>query len=306
MNIAFCINRFGLIGLAATVTSLIRNCSVPENLTLYFICAHLTPCEKHEIATLLKSENFAGTFNFIDFNPTSEFSGFPSLHGDWTPYGILLLSDLIKENRVLYLDSDLVVELDVLEIRDFDFEGKAIAAVAGGKIKTQYSKDFYINKAGLSPELDSFNSGVVLFNLEMWKAKEIKKKCFKVAEQFTDDLVSHDQSILNAVFAGEFSKLPSSYNCEWPTNYDRPTVASKMIIHFVGSPKPWDFLGFLIHKGFKTWKMYSNKEWEQDYSAVSIFNFKRTWNLRRSYLRVISEKIKGLPNLSAKADDMPS
>src|SRR3954470_3769068 len=113
MNVAFCINRLGLVGLGAAVSSSIRNCTDTKKLKLWFLCSQITESDKIHLKHLLAYENFLGGSRFIDFDPYSIFGSFPSLHGDWTPYGRLLLVDYVQEDLVLYLDSDIVVELDV-------------------------------------------------------------------------------------------------------------------------------------------------------------------------------------------------
>ncbi|MEJ6981976.1 glycosyltransferase [Pedobacter sp. P351] len=296
MNVAFCINRLGLSGLGVTLLSMIQNCSAPAELNLYFVCSSLSSDDKNEISDLLQAKGFAGKHRFIDFYPEATFGSLRSFHGDWTAYGILLLSDFILEPQVLYLDADLVVELDVLSLDKFDFKGKALAAVSGGKLKTEYEYDFYINKALLSPDLDSFNSGVVVFNLDEWRLNKLKDRCMEIANRFPKDLLSADQSILNAVFAGNFLKLPESYNCEWFANDDKRIIPNNVIFHFIGSPKPWDMFGSRLHKGFKTWTKYSEKRWERKYEAFTLRNLKRTWNLRRSYVRVLKDRINAIIN----------
>ncbi len=292
MNIAFCVNRLGLFGLGATVTSLIRNCTAPEKLQLYFLCAYISQNDKSEIVKLLTNINYFGKYTFIDFDPIAIFSSFKSLHGDWTPYGRLLLSELLDVQEVLYLDSDLVIEVNVLELNNFNFGNQVLAAVHGGYIRSEYEYDFYINKIGLSPSLESFNSGVLLLNLNEWRLQQIKDKCFEFAEKFSNDLMTADQTILNALFAGNFAKLPIRFNAAWPADKNMPEVAGKAVLHFTGSPKPWDLFGHLIHKGYAVWKSYSNESWESHFFKPSFSILRRTWHLRRSYVRILKGKLK--------------
>jgi lipopolysaccharide biosynthesis glycosyltransferase len=292
MNIAFCVNRLGLFGLGATVTSLIRNCSAPGKLRLHFLCAYISSNDKSAIAELLELQNYLGEYTFIDIDPIAAFSSYKSLHGDWTPYGRLLLSDLLEVPVVLYLDSDLIVEADVLELTHFNFKDKALAAVHGGYIQTEYEREFYINKLGLSPVLASFNSGVLLLNLTEWRLRQLKEKCFELANRFPTELVTADQTILNGIFAGNFAKLPNKYNSSWPAQNKESEVAGDVIHHFIGSPKPWDLFGSMMHNGYKIWKSYSNERWEVNYFKFSLPNLKRTWYLRRSYVRILKNKMK--------------
>lgn len=291
MDIAFCINRLGMIGLGVTLSSLIRNCSNQKCLNLWFLCAGLSETDEHRIERLLNKEKFTGNHHFIRFDPISHFGSFNSLHGDWTIYGRLLLADYLEIDRVLYLDSDLVIELDILEINSFDFYGYPLAAVGGGRFRYTLGNQFYINKLGLSPDLEYFNSGVLLLDLKRWRKEKIKEKCLKIANKYPRDLPSHDQSVLNVFCEGNFAKLPKSFNCEWQAHLERPQISKRMIFHFVGSPKPWDPFGFFLNNGYSTYRKYLNPEWTAEFGGISSSSFRRVWNIRRSYLRCIQNKI---------------
>ncbi|MFT6689487.1 MAG: lipopolysaccharide biosynthesis glycosyltransferase, partial [Saprospiraceae bacterium] len=173
MNIAFNINKLALIGLGVTLNSLLKNCSDPQKLNFYILCADLNSSDKKNISNLLFRFGVS-TEVFIDFNVKEHFGSFRSLQGDLTSYGRLLLQDYIQEDSVLYLDADLVVEVDVLSLDGFDFQGKAIAAINGGVMRYALDNSFLCNEIGLDPDISVFNSGILLFNLKMWRKKDIK------------------------------------------------------------------------------------------------------------------------------------
>jgi lipopolysaccharide biosynthesis glycosyltransferase len=291
MNIAFNINKLAMIGLGVTLNSLIFNCSNPQKLKFYFLCAGLSNEDKNNIKLLLEKKGLNDA-TIIDFNPEEHFGHLKSLHGDYTAYGRLLLQDLIQEDSVLYLDADLVVELDVLDIEHFSFEGKALAAVNGGEIKYTLENGFFCTQLGLSPNLSSFNSGILYINLKMWREKDIKNQCLVFGKKHSNELKAADQTILNALFAGNFACLPVEFNCAWYAKDQRPNVVKAAILHFVGSPKPWDVFGRFIHNGHSVWESYLDKEWRAAYYKATLDDFARAWRLRRSYLRTIKNKIK--------------
>lgn len=291
MNIAFCINRLILMGLGVTITSLLRNCSESKKLNFWFLCSNLGLREKNKIVNLLLSENFEGKYHFIDFDPFKIFGNLASLHGDWTTYGRLLLPEILNEDKVLYLDADLVVEVDVLELEEFEFNGLSLAAVGGGYFKFALGQKFYIEELGIDPNLEYFNAGVVFLNLKEWRAKDLKNTCLKIASIYPQDLPSHDQSLLNIICMGQFAKLPDSFNCSWLADKNRPQVAEKMIMHFVGSPKPWDPFGFIIHNGYRTWRKYLTNSWKSNLFHLNLMSLLRVWHLRNSYVRCIYQKI---------------
>jgi len=295
MNVAFCINRLGLIGLGTAVTSLVRNCSNSRKLRIWFFCAGNTIKDKKQIDELLLLENFLGEHQFIDFDPYATFGACCSLHGDWTCYGRLLLADFIDEDQVLYLDSDVIVEMDVLTIENFNFKGHILAAVGGGKFRYTLGHNFYIDQLGINPDLDYFNDGVMLLNLREWRLRNIKGKCLQIANLYPLDLPSHDQSLLNITCLGNFAKLPSSFNCEWGPEVAKPNTSEKMILHFIGSPKPWDPFAFLIHPGYDYWAAYQQSSWTKRLAGMRTADLKRAWNIRRSYIRYFRNKLLNNP-----------
>lgn len=287
MNIAFCINRLALQGFGVTLSSLVQNCSEPARLHLWIIGAGLTQADKAAMGSLLEAESFAGRTSFVDFEPTEQFQAFPSLHGDWTAYGRLLLADLVQEEQVLYLDADLVVEADVLVVEHFDLGQHILAAVGGGRVKYTLGRHFYTNQVGLPPDMEYFNSGVLLLNLRLWRQDKIKEKCLVLAQQYGSALPSHDQSLLNLICAGNFAKLPPSFNCEWEAVRSRPETADRMILHYIGSPKPWDPFGKLMHNGYKQWAKYADATWMARYNRLHHDELMRVWHIRRSYARCL-------------------
>lgn len=292
MNVAFCINRKALRGLGVTLTSMLRNCSDSKKIKLWFLCAGLREKDKKKIMELLDSENFLGLQYFIDFDPIEHFGTFNPLHGDWTTYGRLLVPEIVRGDMVLYLDADLIVEVDVLEIANFDFNNHVIAAVGGGRFRNTLGNKFYVERLKISPDLEYFNAGVLLFNLNEWRVNKIKEKCLNIAKGFSMELPAYDQSILNIYCMGNFAKLPSSFNCSWLADQPRPNIANKMIIHFMGAPKPWDPLSFFLHNGNREWKKYWHKHSALGYHSLAIPEILRLWHLRRSYARCIFKKLK--------------
>ncbi|KGO93376.1 glycosyltransferase family 8 protein [Flavobacterium subsaxonicum] len=293
MDLVFNINQLGLEGLGATLTSLIRNCSDNRELTLWFLCNGLSDSDKKNIKALLNAENYLGKDNYIDFDADVEFGHLNSLHGDRTTYGRLLMPKFVNADLALYLDADLVIELDVLQLKGFDFDGNLLAAVSGSTIKYSLDNPLFINKLNWDINTPYFNAGVLLFNLHKWRNENIDLQIKDIMKNYSDYLVSHDQTLLNALCGGVFSRLPKSFNVTWYPDAKKPAQETDAIIHFVGSPKPWDFLAGNFHKGYNLWKSYNTPFWSKQYSSLTADKVSRFWNIRRSYLRLLKKKIKG-------------
>lgn len=170
-------------------------------------------------------------------------------------YGRILIPDLIPdEERILYLDSDIVVNGDLSPLFELDMGDHPIAAV---------EDLLYQGK---------FNSGVLLFNMP------ILKKTTDIVHQMleaglADDLSEGDQSVLNQFFDKTYLHLPLKYNyaigydflCFYYPGYNHDffkrtgAVKDPKIVHFTGPWKPWRDLS--TGRMRNVWWQYHDLEW---------------------------------------------
>ena len=290
MEIVFNVNPLGMEGLGATLTSLIRNCSSDKDLKLWFLCSELRERDKNNLRQLLRDERFKGSIEFVDFNARQKFGHLRSLHGDWTAYGRLLIPDIVKSDNALYLDSDLIINTDILELKNFTTD-KILSAVYGSEVIYSLENFFFIQKLKWQPDTAYFNSGVLLFNINAWQANNINEKIKEIADQYPNEIISHDQTLLNAICKGDFAHLPEKFNVAWHPGEPQAVNIDKAITHFVGSPKPWDLFGKIIHMGYNTWKIHNTPFWESQYGSITAGKLKRTWKIRMSILRHLKKKL---------------
>ena len=290
MKIAFNINLLGMEGLGATLSSLIKHCSDSQQLELYFLCSDLTDVEKKDICQLVEFNDFGGSIHFIDFNAKKQFSHLHSLHGDWTPYGRLLIPQLIPAEKVVYLDTDLIVLLDILDFDKIELADFPLAAGKIGKATQSWDADFYINTLRFAEDVQVFNSGVLLFNINAWKAQNMDEKCKDYAQKYGDYFFSADQTLLNAVMKGQFMHLPEQFNLAWSAVSKSIEKPANSIIHFIGSPKPWDIFGEKVHTAYPLWYRYNPSFWAKKYNRISRGKLRRTWYIKKSIIRAIMRR----------------
>lgn len=171
-------------------------------------------------------------------------------------YGRILIPDLIpSEERILYLDSDLVVDKDVSELFQLDMGDHPIAA----------AEDLLY--------LGNFNSGVLLFNMPVLKQnKDIVKQMLEYG--LNNDLSEGDQSVLNHFFKESYLHLPLRYNLaigydflctyypEFDHNYfEKVNSTDGVMIHFTGPTKPWQ--QFSTSRFREKWWRYYDLEWSE-------------------------------------------
>lgn len=223
----------------------------------------------------------------------------------------LMLPDIVKEDKVLYIDSDAIVRKDISNVWNYDISNYYIAGV----------RDYGILSEGIIEKYNItgkyINSGFVIFNLKKIRKDKINDKWFNIINK--EKLDYPDQDALNIVCQHKELYLPSMYNfseCEW--GYNTLKVHNQDLIkvfHFAGPKKFWvtdrsyseewydeyeKFYDDFIEKTDKedlVISMCCNKKW-YNHLVISLYSlFKTTKNIKKVYLFVETENIHEIPYL---------
>lgn len=172
-------------------------------------------------------------FNAEDYIHKSLDKDSPNADSFFTDFcfGKLVLPEIVKEEKVLYLDTDTLVVNDISNIWDYDISDVYIAGV----------KDWGIEKRGNTEELGIngkyINSGVVLYNLKKIRRYDIQKKWFDFINK--QELIFPDQDALNFVCSKKELYLPSMYNICDDVTYDIENRKLAKIYHYAGIKEDW-------------------------------------------------------------------
>jgi lipopolysaccharide biosynthesis glycosyltransferase len=144
-------------------------------------------------------------------------------------------------NRLLYLDTDIVVINDLEDLFTQDLDNHPIAAVYDNWVKTA-------PQLGITEEGNYFNSGMMLINIPMWRKEKITEKVFDYLATYPERINYVDQCALNAVLINQWKKLDFRYNVlhswipESMTQKERKRfLKNKFIIHYT-LDRPWKML----------------------------------------------------------------
>lgn len=148
--------------------------------------------------------------------------------------------DMIPEKRVIYLDIDMIVLSNLRELFNFNIKDFPVGAVS----------DYAL---GLFDKKQYFNSGMLLVDLQKWKAKKYSKKLIDYLKK-NDGLLNYpDQDALNHILKNKWLNLPLKFNRQkiiYELNErDLGIKESSLkdlrkrpaIIHYTGPIKPWHF-----------------------------------------------------------------
>ena len=193
-------------------------------------------------------------------------------------------------DKIIYLDSDIVVNLDIKELWQIELGDKVLAAVPEiSSYKTNDSMKYFfpLCEEGIVKCEDYFNAGILLMNLSRLRNEEDKimdglqarKHCYKTY---------YDQDVLNYCFSNQALKLPAKFNRF--SQYVRREKESlgKKIYHYAGG-------SFGLGLGANM-KDFLNRLWMDYFIKSPWFD---TEAIGRFYDTAHAEYQKGMINLSA-------
>ncbi|MBF0716054.1 glycosyltransferase [Gemelliphila palaticanis] len=167
-----------------------------------------------------------------------------------------LIPQLIDEDIVLYLDSDIIVKDNIEDLFDLDLENNYCAAILDEDLQ------------------QGFNAGVLLLNNKLCKEHNISDKLFEFTNNEAKSHILADQYVLNEVFKNRVLFIDRIYNYQVGGNlswqiqgklekliYEDNTIENVKIIHYTTSQKPWIHLSSCIFKNL--WWEYYNLEWSE-------------------------------------------
>lgn len=253
-TVAVFADRWILPGLHVTLASLLEHASANVPLRIVVFAERLSPRDKALLHTTAAGRLRAHHLEIRDFQMPS-LHEIRSLRGNYTTYGRLFLPELLPDAETcLYLDCDLIVTCPVDPLFELTRSGAPLYADGTGIRGDSIDRPSF-EQLGLPTAKPYLNGGVLVLNLEQWRRDKIGGECLAFARAHGQLLLSADQTVLNVVLGDRFESFGDVFNTAvWPSSDAIPAAArTGRIFHFVGAPKPWDYLGRFAHRNFGFW-----------------------------------------------------
>jgi len=151
----------------------------------------------------------------------------------------LLIPNLIKEAKVIYLDADVIVLSDLSELYATPVDNIYIAGVVdpdGSKASKvpREKNDVYIN------------AGVLVMNLDGLRSDNFFQHCQEIYSAYEEKITWCDQCVINKYAENRKTIIDPKWNRQIFSNNikrnewdDLISNSTSSIIHFVGGEKPW-------------------------------------------------------------------
>lgn len=257
---------------AVVIESVIRNASNKVSFIIMYFENELTSTTQSILKKHFEDRVHSIEFYSVDNSYKQMFDGIQYSQAlTMNTFLRLLASEILKEEIILYLDSDLIVVDDIYDLMKTANLSYSVNAVAehypSFKIKElqvknikkereilsfrqeefQYIRKKYLKMSDNSPY---FNAGVMVMNLKLWREQKLFDKILFFLKSYPK-LHSGDQDALNGVINGNFYMLPLWWNVH-PYVYNLNECTSKFSIdelkHAVEKPS-------IIHfAGYKAWQ----------------------------------------------------
>lgn len=182
--------------LFVSISSLIDNCSNKKIIEILVLDGGIDEHNIKEIERYCRQKNTGIRFLKID---GSKYIQLKTLsHISKSTFYRIEIPKMFPEDKIIYLDCDIVVKEDIIPLNDIELNGKILGATCDTYLR------YFKNE-------DQFNAGVLIIDCKAWNNKKISEKISRIIKsKKISDMA--DQKILNDVLKNDWQEFPLEWN----------------------------------------------------------------------------------------------
>ncbi len=299
---------------SVALQSLIENSKNFDDYDIVVFDSDITERNKNILYKMLPPNFNLRFFNTNEYIADTLGTDLLRAHNYWSIsmyYRIFIPLLMQKYKRVLYLDSDIVINGDIEQFFNIDFEDNEIIAIRDSvcplleKYPTRHKH--IINELKLNKPQNYFNSGVIMFNIPQINKNGYIEKFKNILSN--TKLLFPDQDILNVMFENKTKFTHKKWNYEYGVSVFNPNYENQIsgkfkeeylyakshaiIIHYTSSRKPWHspqeeqsdiFWKYAKNSPFFAEILYSNLK-TTGVSQWSVKNLNLKWKIYFTYYK---------------------
>lgn len=191
----------------------------------------------------------------------------------------ILIPEYSESARCLYTDADVVFQEDIGNLlRECKLGGNPIALVRSGICRMQPEKErILLGQCGKDDGADYYYSGLAIINNQEYREQRIIESSVALCKSHAHELSFHDQTVWNCILNNPETIQPRWCHEAYPVKSETKCF-HEGIVHFVGSPKPWDLFGEFFHPYARIWYQAAKR-------AGLLFPKTRRYGQRESWKR---------------------
>lgn len=235
--------------MCTTIVSILENTT--RACSMFILDGGILPDTRQQIQETAQRYPHLHEIEFIKIDK-ERFANFPNLmHFSLNTYFRYLIPELKPElQKVLYIDSDMVITADVGKLFDTDMQGAPLAAVPYRDERPDLNhfvlaqKEKHIKKIlGLPDSHLYFNAGLLMLDCEYFRQQGWVNKLFELTAEKANTIKYPDQDILNIIVCNNYHVLDDTWNAviDIDKMYGVRHAELPNVLHFTGGAgtRPW-------------------------------------------------------------------
>lgn len=245
INVLMTTDKNYILQAKITIYSVCKNTDSNNELVFTILCNKDLDKESRKYLVSMEGKFSNLSVNFYEVDEKDFVNASSNYRVPIASYYRLICPKILKVEKAIFLDSDLLVGLDIAELYAVDIDNYYVGGVRD--LTPVMSPNFalcYSEKHNIKNFYDYINCGVLLMNLELMRKENI-------VEIFLSELKEEnlwlDQDIINRVCSGKIRLIDWKFNhvayytdTDYIWNYKNCRKdTDREIIHFCGPDKPW-------------------------------------------------------------------
>lgn len=256
--------------LGVMIASVLINSKKEDKIAIHVLDGGISEKNKKRLERLKSIKNFSINYHKVNDEDLKECKS------SYLPlvsyYNFLPQKYLPNLNKIVFLDSDMVILDSLSELFSIDIGNNVIAACEDpvGRIN--------MKRLGISDDYFYFNTGTMIMNLKLWREQDIFSQLIQYVKDYQDKILYMDQDVLNDVLHTKSFKLPLKWNSIHFTdghtykdiNEYEEALNNPAIIHYAMKDKPWRLYSRVYRKKIY-WDTLKKTPWYNYKFLVSWF-----------------------------------
>ena len=226
--------------MVVSIHSLISNASPDYHYSIYVLHSGITE-ETQKKATALAKEGFDIIFTDVSdhLHKITDMLPIRDYYSNTTYFRLFIAEMFPEYDKVIYIDSDTVVQGDISELYNHELGENWIGGCHEQAMVQADHYGTYVEKVVGVSRHNYFNAGLLLINCELFRKKEILRKFADRLAEYRF-VVTQDEDYLNLICKDHVLWLDQRWNTEAYCEFPYPIEEAK-IIHYIMVSKPWHY-----------------------------------------------------------------
>lgn len=251
LNIVMTTDENYIVPTLVTIYSFVHSACKTTTFSIYILCARNFDYHGRDLLRTIQRVNSEVNIEFLEIDDTIFGKAITTAHIPIASYYRLFISQMLQEERCLFIDGDMIITEDLSGIYNIDLDGYYAAGVKDLSVLCNWNQHKDYADILEIPDMKSYvNAGFMIYNLKMIREDRLGDRMVQAIENGYKFM---DQDIINKFFYGKIKIIPLKYDffTEYYGSISKrrvrdysPEELNKIketiaVYHYTGFFKPW-------------------------------------------------------------------